>query len=83
MSLAAVGLGAAVIERHFTFDRNMEGPDHAASLEPAEFKMLVTGIREIEEALGDGLDRIVSQGEMINRENLSKSLVASKNLAAI
>ena len=81
VTLAAVGLGAKVIERHFTFDRSMEGPDHAASLEPAEFKMLVSGIREIEEALGDGLKRTVSQGEMINRENLSKSLVASKNLA--
>jgi len=80
VTLAAVGLGAKVVERHFTFDRSMEGPDHAASLEPAEFKMLVSGIREIEEALGDGLDRIVSQGEMINRENLSKSLVASKDL---
>lgn len=80
VSLAAVGLGARVIERHFTFDRAMEGPDHAASLEPTEFKMLITGIREIEEALGDGLQRTISQGEMINRENLAKSLVASKDL---
>lgn len=80
VSLAAVGLGAKVLERHFTFDRTMEGPDHAASLEPAEFKLLVAGIREIEEALGDGLQRIVSQGEMINRENLAKSLVASKSI---
>lgn len=81
VTLAAVGLGAKVVERHFTFDRNMEGPDHAASLTPGEFKMLVLGIREIEEALGDGQERIISQGEMINRENLSKSLVASKDLA--
>jgi sialic acid synthase SpsE/sugar phosphate isomerase/epimerase len=81
VTLAAVGLGAKVVERHFTFDRTMEGPDHAASLEPDEFKALVAGIREIEEALGDGLERIVSQGEMINRENLAKSLVASKDLA--
>ena len=80
VTLAAVGLGAKVIERHFTFDRNMEGPDHAASLEPAEFKLLVTSIREVEEALGDGLKRVVSQGEMINRENLAKSLVASRDL---
>jgi len=80
VTLAAVGLGAKVVERHFTFDRNMEGPDHAASLTPGEFKMLVLGIREIEEALGDGQERIISQGEMINRENLSKSLVASKDL---
>lgn len=77
VSLASVGFGAKVIERHFTFDREMEGPDHAASLEPTEFKSLVEGIREIEQAIGHGGDRIVSQGEMINRENLSKSLVAS------
>lgn len=80
VTLAAVGLGAKIIERHFTFDRNMEGPDHAASLEPNEFKALVKGIREIEEALGDGLERKISQGEMINRENLAKSIVASKDL---
>jgi len=81
VSLAAVGLGAKVVERHFTFDRNMEGPDHAASLEKHEFQALVRGIREIEEALGDGVDRVISQGEMINRENLSKSLVAACELS--
>jgi sialic acid synthase SpsE/sugar phosphate isomerase/epimerase len=80
VSLGAVSLGASVIERHFTFDRNMEGPDHAASLEPEEFKSLVLGIRELEKALGHGTKRYVSQGEMINRENLSKSLVASCDL---
>jgi N-acetylneuraminate synthase len=80
VTLAAVGLGAKVVERHFTFDRAMEGPDHAASLEPSEFRELVSGIREIEEALGDGCKRTVSQGEMINRENLAKSLVASSDL---
>ena len=52
----------------------MEGPDHAASSERNEFTSLVAGIREIEKALGDGIDRVVSQGEMINRENLSKAL---------
>jgi len=80
VTLAAVGLGAKVVERHFTFDRRMEGPDHAASLESAEFKVLVSGIREVEQALGNGLARTISQGEMINRENLAKSLVASKDL---
>lgn len=80
VTLAAVGLGAKVVERHFTFDRSMEGPDHAASLERDEFESLVLGIREIEEALGDGHERIISQGEMINRENLTKSLVASTDL---
>jgi len=82
VSLAAVALGAKIIERHFTLDRNMEGPDHAASLEKEEFKTLVTGIREIEEALGEKNNRVLSQGEMINRENLSKSLVAASDLSA-
>lgn len=82
VSIGAAALGAKVIERHFTFDRNMEGPDHAASLEKDEFKSLVKGIREMEEALGCADERIVSQGEMINRENLAKSLVATKNLSA-
>jgi N-acetylneuraminate synthase len=77
---AAVALGACVIERHFTLDRAMEGPDHAASLEAREFKRLVEGIREIEQALGDGRERQISQGEMINRENLAKSLVAATAL---
>ena len=52
ITLASVPLGVSVIERHFTMDRNMEGPDHAASLEAAEFKSLVNGIREIEAAMG-------------------------------
>ena len=55
----------------------MEGPDHAASLLKDEFLELVKGIREIEESLGSGNKRLISQGEMINRENLSKSLVSS------
>ena len=80
VSLAAVSIGACVIERHFTLDRTMEGPDHAASLEFAEFKALVSGIREIEEAMGNSNKRELSQGEMINRENLGKSLVSSKLL---
>lgn len=81
VTLAAVGLGACIVERHFTLDRNMEGPDHAASLGHAEFKRLIDGVREIELALGDGGERQISQGEMINRENLGKSLVASKALS--
>lgn len=80
VTLAAVALGACVIERHFTLDRTMEGPDHAASLEHGEFKRLIEGIREIEQALGDGQERRISQGEMINRENLGKSLVAASVL---
>ncbi|MEK9762470.1 MAG: N-acetylneuraminate synthase family protein, partial [Deltaproteobacteria bacterium] len=80
VTLAAVALGACVVERHFTLDRTMEGPDHAASLEFKEFQQLIQGIREIEQALGDGRERELSQGEMINRENLAKSLVAARPL---
>lgn len=83
VSTAAVALGAVVIERHITLDREMEGPDHAASLEPEEFKALVSGIREVEAARGEKLaERALSQGELINRENLAKSLVAARDLAA-
>jgi len=83
VSIGAVALGAAVIERHITLDREMEGPDHAASLEPEEFKALVSGIREVEAARGEKLaERALSQGELINRENLAKSLVAARDIAA-
>ncbi|UPJ70871.1 N-acetylneuraminate synthase family protein [Bradyrhizobium sp. 187] len=83
VSTAAVALGAVVIERHITLDRGMEGPDHAASLEPEEFKTLVSGIREVEAARGEQLaERALSQGELINRENLAKSLVAARDLPA-
>lgn len=83
VSIAAVALGAVVIERHITLDREMEGPDHAASLEPEEFKALVSGIREVEAARGEKLaERALSQGELINRENLAKSLVAARDLSA-
>lgn len=82
VSLAAVGLGAKVIERHFTLDRNMEGPDHAASLEFEDFRNLISGIRELEQALGKTGTKVLSQGEMINRENLGKSIIASKDLKA-
>jgi N-acetylneuraminate synthase len=83
VSTAAVALGAVVIERHITLDREMEGPDHAASLEPEEFKTLVSGIREVEAARGEKLaERALSQGELINRENLAKSLVAARELPA-
>src|SRR5438067_1498606 len=85
VTLAAAALGAIVIERHITLDRTMEGPDHAASLEPGEYTALVSAIREVEAALGP-LDmprqRILSQGELINRENLGKSVVAARSLTA-
>lgn len=79
VSLAAVALGARIIERHFTLDRSMEGPDHAASLEPIDFRRMVDGIREIEQAMGCESKQI-SQGEMINRENLAKSICAAKKI---
>jgi sialic acid synthase SpsE/sugar phosphate isomerase/epimerase len=83
VSIGAVAMGAVVTERHITLDREMEGPDHAASLEPQEFKALVSGIREVEAARGDKLgERALSQGELINRENLAKSLVAARDIAA-
>jgi sialic acid synthase SpsE/sugar phosphate isomerase/epimerase len=81
VTLAAVALEACIIERHFTLDRTMEGPDHAASLTQSEFSRMVEGIREIEQALGQGKTRQLSQGEMINRENLGKSLVAAMPLS--
>ncbi|WP_294961217.1 N-acetylneuraminate synthase family protein [Sulfurimonas sp.] len=80
ISIAAVAMGAQIIERHFTLDRNMEGPDHSASLEYADFKKLVDGIREVELSLGTSNDRIVTQGELINRENLSKSIYAKSDI---
>ena len=80
VSLAAYSLGARIIERHITIDRNMEGPDHAASLEPKELIQLLTGLYEIKSALGKSVPRALSQGEMINRENLGKSLVAARTI---
>ena len=79
ISIAAAALGAKIIERHFTLDRSMEGPDHAASLTFDEMKFLVNNLRDLEKALGDG-KKIISQGEFINRENLSKSIVARKKI---
>ncbi len=85
VSIGAVALGACVIERHITLDRTMEGPDHAASLEPGECKALIDGIRELEAAIGEpsgpGAARRFSQGELINRESLAKSLVAARALS--
>lgn len=80
VSVAAVALGARIVERHITMDRLMEGPDHAASLEPEQFAKMVGAIREIESALGTSGERKLSQGELINRENLGKSLVCARAL---
>ena len=75
VAIAAVALGASVIEKHFTLDRNLPGPDHKASLEPEELKAMVAGIRNIEIALGDGIKRL-TPSEAGNRPLARKSLVA-------
>ena len=80
VTLAAVALGAKIIERHITLDRKMEGPDHTASLEYAEFKQLIQGIREIEKSLGTNNHRVITQGELINRESLAKSIYTTQNI---
>ncbi|MDC1425042.1 N-acetylneuraminate synthase family protein [Oceanospirillaceae bacterium] len=78
VAIAAVARGAKVIEKHFTLDKNMEGNDHKVSLLPFEFSDMVQGIREVEKSLGSKENRIISQGELMNRENLAKSLVSTK-----
>ena len=79
--IAAVALGAEIIEKHFTLDRNMEGPDHKASLEPDKLKAMVSAIRNIELALGDG-HKTVSESERKNIAVARKSIVAAKNIKA-
>lgn len=78
--IAAVGLGARIIEKHFTIDKEMEGNDHVVSLLPEEFKQMVDGIREVESSFGNGNTKTLSQGEIINREVLGKSLVINCDL---
>lgn len=78
--IAAVARGAKVIEKHITMDRSMEGNDHKVSLLPSEFKEMIEGIRQTEEALGTTAPRKVSQGEVMNRATLAKSLVINCDL---
>mgnify|MGYP006285227125 CR=1 FL=1 len=77
--IAASTLGAEVLEKHFTLDRNMEGPDHKASLEPNELKQMVTAIRNIEKAKGTGIKK-ASSSESSNKTIVRKSLVAIKEI---
>ncbi|UOB21233.1 N-acetylneuraminate synthase [Macrococcus armenti] len=77
--IAAVARGAKVIEKHFTLDKNMEGPDHKASLEPRELTEMVNQIRAVEIALGDGIKR-PSNTEIENMKVVRKSIVASKEI---
>ena len=79
--IAAVALGAEIIEKHFTLERNTEGPDHKASLEPDELKAMVSAIRNIELALGDG-HKTISESERKNIAVARKSIVAAKNIKA-
>jgi N,N'-diacetyllegionaminate synthase len=81
VAIAAVALGATVIEKHFTLDRAMRGPDHKASLEPDELKAMVSAIRNIEQAMGDGIKR-PSASEAKNRLAARKSLVAARAIRA-
>ncbi|MGF6995087.1 N-acetylneuraminate synthase [Paraburkholderia sp. GAS32] len=78
--IAAVAMGAQVIEKHFTLDRTMEGPDHKASLEPAELAAMVRAIRRVGVALGDGRKRPTAS-ELPNRQIARKSIVAARPIA--
>ena len=77
--IAAVALGATVIEKHFTLDRTMKGPDHRASLEPHELKAMVTAIRNIEKAMGNAMKK-PSPSELKNKPIARKSIVAAKQI---
>jgi N,N'-diacetyllegionaminate synthase len=81
VAIAAVAMGATVIEKHFTLDRNLSGPDHKASLEPAELKAMVTAIRNIEMAMGDGIKRL-TPSEARNKPVARKSLFAKREIKA-
>jgi len=80
VDIAAVAMGAKIIEKHFTLDKSMEGPDHKASLEPDELKAMVKAIRNIEIALGTGIKK-PSNSERKNIEIVRKSIVASKDIS--
>lgn len=77
--IAAVAMGATVIEKHFTLDRTMEGPDQKASLEPQELKEMIAAIRKIEKAMGNGMKQPV-EAELLNKEVARKSIVAATKI---
>jgi N,N'-diacetyllegionaminate synthase len=79
VDIAAVAMGASIIEKHFTLDKAMEGPDHKASLEPEELKAMVSAIRNIEKALGRN-EKILSPSEEVNINIVRKSIVANQNI---
>jgi N,N'-diacetyllegionaminate synthase len=78
--IAAVALGATVIEKHFTCDRTLPGPDHKASLEPSELKYMIDGIRNLESALGDGIKRLMPS-EKENLRVIRQSIVARTQIS--
>lgn len=78
--IAAAALGATIIEKHFTLDKTMSGPDHKASLEPHEFKAMCQGIRQVELCLGTG-DKVPTASELPNKEVARKSIVAAHDIA--
>jgi N-acetylneuraminate synthase len=80
VSTVAAALGACIVERHITLDRTMDGPDHAASLEPQGFTKMVRDIRQVTQALGSGKEKYFTMGEILNREVLAKSLVATRQI---
>ena len=80
VAISAAALGAEIIEKHFTLDRTLEGPDHKASLDPNELKEMVFSIRDVEKALGDGVKK-PTKTELINRLTSYKSIIASKDIA--
>jgi len=81
VAIAAVGMGACVVEKHFTLDRSLPGPDHKASLEPDEFAKMVRSIRNIELAMGDGIKR-PQRSELEIKKVARKSLVAAREIQA-
>jgi N-acetylneuraminate synthase len=81
IAIAATALGASIIEKHFTIDRQLPGPDHRASLEPNELKAMIAGIRRVEAALGDGVKRAASS-EADNARVARRSIVATRDIPA-
>ncbi len=76
ISVAAVALGAEVVEKHFTLDRDLPGPDHKASIDPVQLAELVNNVRDVEQSLGDGVKKI-SASEAANLDIVRKSIVAA------
>ena len=81
LPIAAVALGACVVEKHFTLDKNLEGPDHKASLNPSEFKAMVDAIRNVEVAMGDGI-RKFSENELEIKKVARKSIVLNQDVSS-